>query len=61
MHKSESTEVLYMPAHVTEVPCHSISSLRQSYNYMYLGTYYLITCHYVWRGTMHFLLSFILI
>ena len=31
-----------MPTHVTEVPCHSISSLRQSYNYMCSRTYYLI-------------------
>ena len=31
-----------MPAHVTEVSCHSISGLRQSYNYMCSRTYYLI-------------------
>ena len=31
-----------MPAHVIEVPCHSIFGLRQSYNYMCSGTYYLI-------------------
>ena len=24
-----------MPAHVTEVPCHSISGLRQPYDYMF--------------------------
>ena len=41
-HLSESTEVLYVPAHITEVPCHSISGLRQFYNYMCSGTYYLI-------------------
>ena len=31
-----------MSAHVTEVSCHSISGLRQSYNDMCLETYYLI-------------------
>ena len=31
-----------MPAHVTKVPCHSISGLRQSYNYMCSRTYYLL-------------------
>ena len=31
-----------MPAHVIEVPCHSISGLRQSYNFMSLVTFYLI-------------------
>ena len=31
-----------MPANVTEVSCHSISGLRQSYNYMCSRTYYLI-------------------
>ena len=31
-----------MPAYLTEVSCHSISGLRQSYNYMCSGTYYLI-------------------
>ena len=41
-HLSESTEVLYVPVHITEVPCHSISGLRQFYNYMCSGTYYLI-------------------
>ena len=31
-----------MPAHVTEVQCHSISDHKNSYNYMCSGTYYLI-------------------
>ena len=31
-----------MPTQVTEVMCHSISGLKQSYNYMCSGTYYLI-------------------
>ena len=31
-----------MPTHVTKVSCHSISGLRQSYNYMCSRTYYLI-------------------
>ena len=34
-HYSESTEVLYVPAHIIEVQCHSISGLRQSYDYMF--------------------------
>ena len=35
LHYLESTEVLYVSTHVTEVPCHSISGLRQSYDYMF--------------------------
>ena len=31
-----------MPAHVTKVPCHSISGLEQSYNYICSRTYYFI-------------------
>ena len=37
--KYDLTEVLYMPTHVSEVSCHSISDLRQTYNYMSLGNY----------------------
>ena len=33
---------LYVSAHVIEVPCHSISGLRHSYNYMCSLNYYLI-------------------
>ena len=36
-----------MPTHVTEVPCHSISGLKQSFNYMCSRTYYLIRGHLV--------------
>ena len=31
-----------MPAHITEVPCHSITGIRQSYNYLSSVTYCLI-------------------
>ena len=34
--------MLYVSTHVIEVSCHSISGLKQSYNYMCSRTYYLI-------------------
>ena len=39
---NQRVPILYVPAHVTKVPCHSISGLRHSYNYMCSVTYYLI-------------------
>ena len=58
-HQSESTEVVYVPAHVTEVPCHSISGLGKSYNYMSSVTYYPIIGALLATLCVHDILPFI--
>ena len=47
-----------MPAHVIEVPCHSISGLRQSYNFMSSVNYYLIIGSFLSTLCAHVILPF---
>ena len=47
-----------MPAHVTKVPCHSISGLRQSYYYMSSVTFCLIIGAFLATLCVHDILPF---
>ena len=47
-----------MLAHVTEVPCYSITGLRQFYNYMSSVTYYLIIGAFLATLCVHNILHF---
>ena len=57
-HLSESTKVLYVSAHVTEVSCHSITGLRKFYNYMSSVTFYLIIGAFLATLCVHDILLF---
>ena len=48
-----------MPAHVAEVSCHSITGLRQFYNYMSSITYYLIIGAFLATLCVHDILPFL--
>ena len=48
----------YVHAHVTKVPCHSISGLRQSYNYMSSVTYCLIIGAFLAKLCVHDIFHF---
>ena len=48
-----------MSAHVTEVSCHSITGLRQSFNYMSSVTYYLIIGAFLATLCVHVILPFV--